>query len=31
VWGNTVLIEHALPGGPRVWSQYAHLNTIRFW
>lgn len=27
-WGNIVLIEHALPDGSRVWSQYAHLNQI---
>ena len=24
-WGNVVLIEHALPDGRMVWSQYAHL------
>jgi hypothetical protein len=28
VWGNIVLLEHALPDGGRVWSQYAHLQTI---
>jgi hypothetical protein len=27
-WGNIVLIEHALPDGVRVWSQYAHLDKI---
>ncbi len=27
-WGNIVLIEHALPDGSRVWSQYAHLDRI---
>jgi hypothetical protein len=27
-WGNLVLIEHALPDGSRVWSQYAHLDRI---
>jgi hypothetical protein len=27
-WGNLVLIEHALPDGSRVWSQYAHLDKI---
>jgi hypothetical protein len=27
-WGNIVLIEHALPDGTRVWSQYAHLERI---
>lgn len=27
-WGNLVLIEHALPDGTRVWSQYAHLDQI---
>ncbi len=27
-WGNIVLIEHALPDGTRVWSQYAHLQRI---
>jgi murein DD-endopeptidase MepM/ murein hydrolase activator NlpD len=25
-WGNIVLIEHHLPDGNRVWSQYAHLQ-----
>ncbi|RME97143.1 MAG: hypothetical protein D6768_20355 [Chloroflexi bacterium] len=28
VWGNIVLLEHALPDGTRVWSQYAHLQNI---
>lgn len=28
VWGNVVLLEHALPDGTRVWSQYAHLEDI---
>ena len=28
VWGNIVLLEHALPDGTRVWSQYAHLDKI---
>jgi murein DD-endopeptidase MepM/ murein hydrolase activator NlpD len=27
-WGNLVLLEHALPDGTRVWSQYAHLEQI---
>jgi murein DD-endopeptidase MepM/ murein hydrolase activator NlpD len=27
-WGNLILIEHALPDGSRVWSQYAHLDKI---
>lgn len=27
-WGNIVLLEHALPDGSRVWSQYAHLDRI---
>lgn len=27
-WGNIVLLEHALPDGTRLWSQYAHLNEI---
>ena len=27
-WGNIVLVEHALPNGTRVWSQYAHLDQI---
>lgn len=27
-WGNIVLLEHALPDGVRVWSQYAHLDQI---
>jgi hypothetical protein len=26
VWGNIVLIEHRLPWGQTVWSQYAHLQ-----
>jgi murein DD-endopeptidase MepM/ murein hydrolase activator NlpD len=25
-WGNIVLIEHLLPSGQTVWSQYAHLQ-----
>jgi hypothetical protein len=25
-WGNIVLIEHEMPNGDRVWSQYAHLR-----
>jgi hypothetical protein len=25
-WGNIILIEHRLPDGSMVWSQYAHLN-----
>lgn len=25
-WGNIVLIEHLMPDGSRVWSQYAHLQ-----
>ncbi len=28
VWGNIVLIEHALPDNSQVWSQYAHLDKI---
>jgi murein DD-endopeptidase MepM/ murein hydrolase activator NlpD len=27
-WGNLVLLEHALPDGTRVWTQYAHLDRI---
>lgn len=27
-WGNIVLLEHALPDGSRVWSQYAHLEQM---
>ena len=27
-WGNLVLLEHVLPDGSRVWSQYAHLDRI---
>ena len=27
-WGNIVLIEHLLPGGDTVWSQYAHLRDV---
>jgi hypothetical protein len=27
-WGHIVLLEHALPEGTRVWSQYAHLDQI---
>ena len=26
IWGNVVLIEHRLPSGQTVWSQYAHLR-----
>jgi murein DD-endopeptidase MepM/ murein hydrolase activator NlpD len=25
-WGNVVLVEHQLPDGRRIWSQYAHLQ-----
>lgn len=25
-WGNIILIEHILPDGSKVWSQYAHLQ-----
>ncbi len=28
VWGNVVLLEHALPDNSRIWSQYAHLQKI---
>ncbi len=28
VWGNVVLLEHALPDDSRVWSQYAHLQQL---
>ena len=28
VWGNLVLIEHRLPDGTSVWSQYAHLRDL---
>ena len=28
VWGNIVLLEHVLPTGQKVWSQYAHLNDL---
>lgn len=28
-WGNLVLLEHAMPDGSLVWSQYAHLDTIQ--
>ena len=27
-WGKIILLEHALPDGSRVWSQYAHLDRI---
>lgn len=27
-WGNIVLIEHELPNGEKIWSQYAHLSEI---
>lgn len=27
-WGNIVLVEHRLPDGSTVWSQYAHLQQI---
>ena len=27
-WGNIILVQHDLPSGGRVWSQYAHLQTI---
>ncbi len=25
-WGNVILIEHTLPDGSKVWSQYGHLE-----
>lgn len=25
-WGNVILIEHTLPNGTKVWSQYGHLE-----
>jgi murein DD-endopeptidase MepM/ murein hydrolase activator NlpD len=25
-WGNVILLEHVLPNGTKVWSQYAHLD-----
>ncbi|MFN8482208.1 MAG: peptidoglycan DD-metalloendopeptidase family protein [Anaerolineae bacterium] len=25
-WGRIILIEHTLPGGAKVWTQYAHLK-----
>lgn len=25
-WGNIIMIEHSLPDGSKVWSQYAHLK-----
>jgi len=28
VWGNVVVIEHILPDGQKVWSQYAHLDQV---
>jgi GH25 family lysozyme M1 (1,4-beta-N-acetylmuramidase) len=27
-WGNVVLIEHKMPNGDKVWSQYAHLRDV---
>lgn len=27
-WGNIVLLEHVLPTGDKVWSQYAHLDEL---
>jgi murein DD-endopeptidase MepM/ murein hydrolase activator NlpD len=27
-WGNIILIQHVLPDGSSVWTQYAHLNAI---
>jgi murein DD-endopeptidase MepM/ murein hydrolase activator NlpD len=27
-WGNVVLVEHGLPDGDTVWSQYAHLREM---
>ncbi len=26
VWGNLVLVEHRMPNGSKVWSQYAHFK-----
>jgi hypothetical protein len=28
VWGNIVLLEHVMPTGQKVWSQYAHLKNM---
>jgi murein DD-endopeptidase MepM/ murein hydrolase activator NlpD len=28
VWGNLILIEHDLPSGDKVWSQYAHCRDL---
>ncbi len=28
VWGNLILIEHRLPDGSQVWSQYAHPQEV---
>ena len=28
-WGNIVLIQHQIPDGDNVWSQYAHLRERR--
>ncbi len=27
-WGNIILIEHEMPDGTHVWSQYSHCNEI---
>jgi murein DD-endopeptidase MepM/ murein hydrolase activator NlpD len=26
-WGNIIMIEHILPDGSKIWSQYAHLQS----
>lgn len=28
IWGNIVLLEHVMPTGQKVWSQYAHLKDM---
>jgi hypothetical protein len=28
-WGNIVLVQHQMPNGDKVWSQYAHLRERR--
>ncbi|MDP8210623.1 MAG: PKD domain-containing protein, partial [Candidatus Stygibacter australis] len=27
-WGNIILVEHLLPDGTQIWTQYAHLQDI---
>jgi hypothetical protein len=27
-WGNTIILEHTLPDNTKLWTMYAHMNTL---